>query len=449
MKNPYFHVDGHKVYTMYDPPHLIKSIRNNLRNQGFICQGQKIEWKHIVDFYNFDKELSIRMAPKLTDYHINLRAFAAMRVNLATQVLSHSVAAGICTLAELGKLEKSAIHTAKFVEFFDKLFNTFNSSSIKSHQQYGHAFSGNTGHVGFLNEALEMLENMTLANGRGVPCIEGWKMSITALNMLWNDLHTEHGFKFLLTSRLNQDCIENLFSVVRGKQGSRDNPNPEQFRGTFRQIIVDRLLVKSDYSNCKSDVDKVLLDVSSISANTPSRAQSVNASSPAMKVSISDFTTMSDSIPVANVATYVAGYLLRKVQFTCSFCMSKFIIQNVPTDNIAYTFIDKKAYSGTCGLVYPSEQFAVFVEKLEHVYVNAFPNVMHLDRIMFRLENCAKELVDTVTDCENDMCIKKVHYCITLFFKIRIHASLKRSNSDNSMGKGCKRNRKVLKLMHL
>jgi hypothetical protein len=35
------------------------------------------------------------------------------------------------------------------------------------------------------------------------------------------DLQEDHGFKFLLTSRLTQDYVENLFSMVRLK-----NPVP-------------------------------------------------------------------------------------------------------------------------------------------------------------------------------------------------------------------------------
>ena len=50
-----------------------------------------------------------------------------MHVNLAAQVLSHSVAAGISTLVSLKHLPENAMYTAQFVEQFDALFNTFNS----------------------------------------------------------------------------------------------------------------------------------------------------------------------------------------------------------------------------------------------------------------------------------------------------------------------------------
>ena len=67
------------------------------------------------------------MAPKLKDRHIELPPFSAMQVNLAAQVFTHSVTAGISALVTLKHLPDSAKDTAQFVECFDGLFNTFNS----------------------------------------------------------------------------------------------------------------------------------------------------------------------------------------------------------------------------------------------------------------------------------------------------------------------------------
>ena len=67
-------------------------------------------------------------------------------------------------------------------------------------------------------------------------CFDGWMMAINALLMLWEDLHTTHDLKFMLTNRLNQDCVENLFCVIRAKGGQRDNPDAGQFRAALRQV---------------------------------------------------------------------------------------------------------------------------------------------------------------------------------------------------------------------
>ena len=97
-----------------------------------------------------------------------------------------------------------------------------------------------------------------------LPCIFGWKLCIHALFDLWDYLKTEQNFKFLLTNRLNQDWAENLFSIIRGKGGFRDNPDAVQFKDAFKYIIADKLFVQSGKSNCKVDNDKILLDISSV-----------------------------------------------------------------------------------------------------------------------------------------------------------------------------------------
>ena len=52
------------------------------------------------------------MAPKLKDRHKELPPFSAMQVNLAAQVLSYSVAAGISASVTLKHLPGSAKDTA-------------------------------------------------------------------------------------------------------------------------------------------------------------------------------------------------------------------------------------------------------------------------------------------------------------------------------------------------
>ena len=68
-----------------------------------------------------------------------------MRVNLATHILSHSVAVGISYLVSFGKLRQEATATFDFIDLFDKIFNTFNNCSDMSSQQYRQAFSQESG----------------------------------------------------------------------------------------------------------------------------------------------------------------------------------------------------------------------------------------------------------------------------------------------------------------
>ncbi len=69
------------------------------------------------------------------------------------------------------------------------------------------------------------------------PFLNGWVMAVQCLLQLWETLHQHYSLRFLFTNRLNQDCIENLFSVIHAKVGQRDNPNASHFRAAFAQVI--------------------------------------------------------------------------------------------------------------------------------------------------------------------------------------------------------------------
>ena len=258
IEKPYIVYNNKRVFVIYDPPYLLKNVWNNFMKSNYKYGDVEVRWQYIVDFYNRDKTMSIRMAPKLTDRHIILPPFSAMHVNLAAQTLSHSVAAGINTLCTLNYLPDDASVTAEFIETFDQLFNTFNSASRKSSHKYKHAFRDNSGHIPFLNSCLQFLSKVKTMENAIVPCLIGWQISIKSLLALWKNLQRK-GFKYFLTNRLNQDCIENLFSIIRGSGGHRDNLNCEQFRASFRHIIVDNLFVHSPSANCAFDPDKILL----------------------------------------------------------------------------------------------------------------------------------------------------------------------------------------------
>ena len=43
-QEPHFMHNGHKVYVLYDHPHLVKNVRNNLKKHGFNVDGNLVHW---------------------------------------------------------------------------------------------------------------------------------------------------------------------------------------------------------------------------------------------------------------------------------------------------------------------------------------------------------------------------------------------------------------------
>ncbi|KAM7297572.1 uncharacterized protein ISCGN_022723 [Ixodes scapularis] len=86
---------------------------------------------------------------------------------------------------------------------------------------------------------------------------------------VWEQLRAE-GLSFLMTNRLNQDCLENFFSVIRQKGGFRESPDTEQFKAPVKALMNENLMRSSRCTTCEEDLDEVLLCVSSFpSRNLP------------------------------------------------------------------------------------------------------------------------------------------------------------------------------------
>ena len=67
--------------------------------------------------------------PKLTPDHINLTSFSKMKVNLAAQVLSNTMALALRRFYADGDAEE----TARFCEMINKFFDCLNAQSTREH----------------------------------------------------------------------------------------------------------------------------------------------------------------------------------------------------------------------------------------------------------------------------------------------------------------------------
>ena len=70
IQKPFIEHGNKQLFVFYDPPHLLKNVRNNLKKADLNVGDNMVGWQHIVNFYNIDKGQMIQLAPKLTDKHI-------------------------------------------------------------------------------------------------------------------------------------------------------------------------------------------------------------------------------------------------------------------------------------------------------------------------------------------------------------------------------------------
>jgi len=243
-EQPYKEIDGERVYFFFDPPHLLKNIRNNLKTYNAFfkdSEGKEIyaSWAHIIQFFELDSSNLTRVAPKLTWDHIHGPPVTHMNVAMAAQVLSRSVAGGIRQAVADGLMEKEALGTALFIEMMNDLFDSFNS---KIREEYGavptvgirdfvppplghknrrplkFAVSEESLHQECWRDSKKFLENLRFFRPKTEdfsqpPCVKGWLLAISAAEHLCQELWSL-GCKLVPVGVINQDFVENFFSQV-------------------------------------------------------------------------------------------------------------------------------------------------------------------------------------------------------------------------------------------
>lgn len=96
-KHNIFKVNDQEIVPLFDIPHMLKGIRNNMLNKNIICKINDKEvigkWDHIVTLYKENPAYKgLKFLPKLTEHHVMPEKIKKMKVLCATQVFSASVA---------------------------------------------------------------------------------------------------------------------------------------------------------------------------------------------------------------------------------------------------------------------------------------------------------------------------------------------------------------------
>ena len=454
-EQPWFIHNDKKYFLMFDPPHLIKCVRNNLMKYCFRFGQYVAAWKDIEDLYEKDSALPIRSAPKLTEKHIHPTNFNKMRVKLATQVLSHTVAASLCMYASLGGLPSTAMGTAEFVLKFDSVFDCVNCSTLHSTKKLKCPLNDISPNNEFMKEAINFITGLKVFNGNEdvtsrIKCLKGWAVTLSAILAIWDHLSANHDFKYILTRRLNTDPLENFFGTIRqqGGGGNNDNPTPVQFVSAFRKLFFSSFLTSSAI-NCAADFDNLIAQCTD-NKKSSTLVLAAKTQSQTLEIGPIDYKDPSvvSNIVKENAITYVAGYLLHKCsqKHSCSTC--KEAQESIDLDGNNKHLCYFKAYdqdkSQIGGLHAPSASFLKYIVELEAIFFKNFSIFTKSSSVGADILKLLKKEPVPFKYCEEF----PLAYLQKLFLRMRIYYSLKFANRDLRTTKN-KKDRKYMKVAHL
>eukprot|EP00794_Sanderia_malayensis_P011563 gene11563-12758_t len=265
------------IFFFSDAPHLMKTAGNNLSNSGsgkssrlLWNSGQHIIWNHIKHIYEEDLDCGLKLLPKLTSDHVNITPYSAMRVHLAVQVLSSSVAA---VLREYGPKEASA--TAEFCEKMDMFFDCLNVRDTKEHLLKRKPFlmpyvSPDDSRFAWLEgEFLKYFQDWQKSiESKPGKFSKSEKQAMFISPQTYKGLQItiysfieackfllENGVQYILSERFCQDDLENYFGRQRAIGHRRDNPNIRSV-GINDNIIKSQFTVAPIAGNCQAKSSK-------------------------------------------------------------------------------------------------------------------------------------------------------------------------------------------------
>ena len=476
-EHPEIIIDSHKIFTCFDSPHLVKSLRNNFMNKklNFFVNGKSISWSDIVQTYDIDqKSTTTRAMLKIRNTHINPTNFQKMKVKYATQIFSHTVAAAVKTAKATSQLKSNtALDTAEFIDSINNIFDALNSRVLYESNPHKRPLS-----IYYDKPENVLLQGLTLIKSidvyettnnvkkkrNNIYCLEGFQWTIRSILLLWSHLKTV-GIKYLLTNFLNQDPIENFFSVVRSRGGYNPTPTVRQFRIAMQHNSNIRLQMEGDGGNCVAD-DAMVLELSGLENDQVTDDEKENQQ-PEEDTTINLTTKENDDVDYVHempgssrvphvtletcTTAYVAGYLVHKQlnKLNCEHCLKNLLKTSDELLEKSEAFILNKDYGCSDNIDFlkrPSEQFLNITTWMLNRFNTLYEKYKLCDNILKVIET---DIVNELSWLhEEPTCSDHRKNMVKLLCKMKIFRNLKwQSDSATSKtvsgGKSLKPHRKV------
>lgn len=247
------------MFGFYDLPHIYKNIRTAHLKHKISTDYGVVDSDVVRYFFALDQQSNSRLCPKLTERHINPSSADTMKVSLATQLLSESVAVGVLITAKLNKFpkkfSKTWYPTFMFLLNFNRGFDCLNSYTENHRNNYKTPLKPGSFSYNYLkNEFLPYLNRLKVQTKNTLYCFDGLKQSTNAALQLADDKFSDLNCKdkSVKTRKLGSDPVEQFFATVRQRNGFNNEPSVAEFGATVARISSQNIRSFSGTSqNCE------------------------------------------------------------------------------------------------------------------------------------------------------------------------------------------------------
>lgn len=311
------------LYFFHDASHAFKNLKEGVLNNVSISIRDKYvklynlptnaaSAKHIEYLLEIQKDSDLQLAPKLRDEYLNTKShFQKMRVKSASHVLSHHVSTVLQFIAE--EQGKPAFITSswlvgRFVKWFAIITarNLALALSKKKETKFLETLN-------FLNEFIDLMGNLRFgAKGEWKPFQKGVIITTKSYIELATFLIEVRDYNFVFGGRFTQDCIENLFSVLRMKNCVL---NAIQLKNNLKLISVSHYMRRISNTNYDEDDREFPPDFLSTVKNL--KKEELNHTDMTTPSGIDPNFNNNYNITINNIElnclNHIAGYLIKSI----------------------------------------------------------------------------------------------------------------------------------------
>jgi hypothetical protein len=259
------------LYFLPDVPHVLKNIRSHfVKGDEFVLDDEIVEQFNLIsnvvtvdpvrDLFIFQDDEELLLSHKLNAKVLDVSShYNKMNVANAYHLFDRRVSSALKLLVKEEGRNAENLTVAWFIEFVSVWFELCaNRHPIMALSKSDEGKFDEV--VTHLRNAINVFKGLKVGNGHFKPIQRAVILATTSLLEGSLELLDKYGYYFVLTGRINQDAVENLFSQIRIR-----NPTPSalSFSRFLKQICLSQYLHVPSSSNYHVDDSHTLADLMS------------------------------------------------------------------------------------------------------------------------------------------------------------------------------------------